>query len=246
MNFLRARGVSVEFPVVDMGRRRLFSGAAVEEWVGGRWKSEGTKQSMLALEGIDLELKQGDRLGLIGRNGSGKTTLLRTLAGVYVPTQGYVEASSPVVPFLDNMLGMDPDATGRQNIEIGCLFAGFDRVRTRELATEVEEFSELGSFLDMPMRTYSAGMQARLWFGIQTARRPKIMVLDEGIGAGDAAFQVKVHARLTEFMNEISIIVIASHSSDLLREYCNKGMVLEKGQMKFIGPLDEALEAYGG
>ena len=243
-SYLRVSGVSIEFPIVEFRNRRLFTRDAAKALVGGRFGQHGSTNTLQALSDISFSLEHGDRLALIGHNGSGKTTLMRAIAGIYTPTKGYIEASDQVVPFLDTSLGMDVDATGRQNIEIGCLFSGFGRRESQLLAEEISEFSELGDFLDMPLRTYSAGMKARLGFAIQTARRPKIMVLDEGISAGDAAFQKKVEERIMGFLDRIQIVLMASHSNNFLKKFCNKGLVLEKGQIKFFGSFDDAIGVY--
>ena len=197
-----------------------------------------------ALKGIDLQITHGDRVGLIGANGAGKSTLLKVLAGIYEPTSGDIEISGHVCPLFDVNLGINPETTGYENIEMRALYLGMRLNDIREKMEEIAEFTELGDFLSMPVRTYSTGMAFRLAFAVTTFLKPDILLMDEMILAGDANFQAKGAARLRDLISTSGILVLASHSDELLRQWCNKGLYLAEGRVQFFGPIDQALDAY--
>lgn len=197
-----------------------------------------------ALENVTLHFQHGDRIGLVGRNGAGKTTLLRVLAGIYEPEVGTVRVEGHVAPLFDLSLGMDPEGTGYENILLRGLFLG---IRRADIATRVDEiaaFTELGGFLELPIRTYSAGMRLRLAFAVSTSFQPDILLLDEGIGAGDAAFLEKVKRRLQEFASKATIIVLASHSEQLVRQMCSTAVLMEHGRIIAFSSTSEVLALY--
>ena len=238
--------VSVEFPVY--GARRSFRKALFDRATGGLVeRGAGRHQGMVvvkALSNISLRLLEGDRLGLVGHNGAGKSTLLRVLAGVYEPIEGRVLVDGKISPLFDMMPGLDVEDTGYQNIvTIGMLF-GMSASEVEAKIPEIEEFTELGEYLDLPVRTYSAGMMARLGFAVATAIEPGILLVDEGIGAGDARFAERVAQRMKEFVGRSRIIVLASHSEGMLRSMCNKGALMHEGRLLNIGSLDAILEQY--
>jgi ABC-type polysaccharide/polyol phosphate transport system ATPase subunit len=238
--------VHVNFPIYN-GFRRSLRHTLVNATTGGRILSDtGDRICIEALDDISFNLSHGDRLGLIGHNGAGKTTLLRVLAGIYIPPEGVVRVEGRVAPIFDAGLGIDLESTGYENIRLRGLYLGFTRAQMEAKAEEIAEFTELGSFLQMPVRTYSAGMQARLAFAISTSIEPEILLLDEGIAAGDAAFLQKANQRLHEFIESSGIMVLASHSDPLIRAFCNKAMLLEHGRIVGFGPVDEVLAAYRG
>jgi ABC-2 type transport system ATP-binding protein/lipopolysaccharide transport system ATP-binding protein len=195
---------------------------------------------------VSFEIYEGDRIGLLGHNGSGKTTLLRTLAGIYEPVGGVLRTSGRVVPLFDLQLGMDLDATGVENIWMRSKLLGLTEQQIKDSLNDIAEFTELGEYLDMPIRTYSTGMMVRLAFAISTTITPEILILDEMIGAGDAAFFARADARLKDFLARTGILVIASHSMPMLRQWCNKGMLLERGKLVAYGPLEEVVARYEG
>ncbi len=197
-----------------------------------------------AIDGLDLELRSGDRLGLIGHNGAGKSTLLRVMAGIYPPTAGEVRVSGRSVPLLDIALGMDDLSTGRQNIRLRGLLLGMGSAEIKRTTEEIAEFTELGDYLDLPLRTYSNGMRLRLAFAISTAVDADILLLDEVLGVGDASFQEKANQRLRELHDRADIVVLAIHSDDTIRASCNKVLWMESGRARMLGPVDEVLEAY--
>ena len=223
--------VSVCFPVFDASARSLKK-KVIAFSTGGRIGHDRTDHVVVqALEGVDLSLGRGDRLALLGRNGAGKSTLLRVMAGIYEPTGGNVSVNGRVAALLGGSPGMDADSTGRENIILHGLYLGLSKAEIKRQTEAIIDFTELGSFIDLPLRTYSNGMRARLSFGIATAIVPEILLLDEGIGAGDAAFIEKANKRLDEFVGSTGILVLASHSEELVRRFCNKSILLERGRV---------------
>ena len=215
--------------------------------VGGKIDTGETGKVVIkALDGVSFEFHEGDRVGILGHNGSGKTTLLRTLAGIYEPISGEVRATARVVPLFDLQLGMDIDATGLENIWLRSKLLGLTARQINASIDDIAEFTELGDFLYMPIRTYSAGMMLRLAFAISTAFTPEILVLDEMIGAGDAAFIARANDRVKNFITKAGILVLASHNMPMLSKWCNKGMLLEHGKLVAFGPLEEVMARYQG
>jgi ABC-2 type transport system ATP-binding protein/lipopolysaccharide transport system ATP-binding protein len=215
--------------------------------VGGRISS-GSSASVTvvqALRDINLDLRPGDRLGLVGHNGAGKTTLLRVLAGIYHPTAGTVRCEGLRMPLTDIQVGQDDEATGYEMILIRGLLMGLKHSEIEAKVEEIAEFSELGDFLDLPIRTYSSGMALRLFFSIATSITADIILMDEWFAAGDEAFVKKASARLQTLVDQAHIIVIASHDRAILQRICTRGLLLEAGRIKHDGTLDEVLDAYG-
>jgi ABC-type polysaccharide/polyol phosphate transport system ATPase subunit len=255
-----AKNVHVEFPVYDhtarslkhsfglgplaKGINRLTTGTLK---VGGQiGRGETGRVVIKALDDISFEIDEGDRIGLLGHNGSGKTTLLRTLAGIYEPVSGAMHISGRAFPLFDLQLGMDIDATGVENIWMRSKLLGLSTQQIKNALDDIAEFTELGDYLHMPIRTYSTGMMLRLAFAISTAIVPEILILDEMIGAGDAAFLARANERLKLFLGKAGILVIASHATSILRQWCNKGMLLEQGKLIAYGPIEEVIALYAG
>lgn len=197
-----------------------------------------------AIDDLSLELRSGDRLGLIGHNGAGKSTLLRVMAGIYPPTGGAIEVHGRSVPLLDIALGMDELSTGRQNIRLRGLLLGMGSAEIKRKSEEIAEFTELGDYLDLPLRTYSNGMRLRLAFGISTAVDADILLLDEVLGVGDASFQERANVRLQELHDRAEIVVLAIHSDETIRRSCNKVLWMESGRQRMLGGVEEVLQAY--
>lgn len=195
-----------------------------------------------ALDNVSLDLAEGQRLGLIGANGAGKSTLLRVMAGILEPAVGSVSVTGSMATMFDLGLGLDHEATGRENVILRGLALGYSRAEMASKVDSILEFSGLGDRGGDPLRTYSSGMSARLSFSIATSIEPDILLMDEGIGFADAEFTHRAQARLNEFMGSARIVVLASHSPSLLKEFCDSAVVLQRGAMKFLGPIDEALE----
>lgn len=235
--------VSVDIPVYNFASISLRK-TLLGRTIGGRFAQSGAHVIVNALRDINFTATDGDRIGLIGSNGSGKTTLLRVLAGVYAPTAGTCEVEGDVVPLFDTSLGMNGDATGYESIRICSALWGLSRKETEATLDDIIAFTELGDYLSMPIRTYSSGMRLRLAFAIATARKPDILLLDEVIGAGDANFFHKAFARLLNMVEQSRILFVASHSSAIVAELCNKAMWLHQGSLIAFGPADEVLGAY--
>jgi ABC-type polysaccharide/polyol phosphate transport system ATPase subunit len=197
-----------------------------------------------ALRGVSLRLQEGDRLGLIGHNGAGKSTLLRVLARIFQPTQGRVNSRGRIVSALNIALGIEEEATGRENIHIRGRLLGLGKAQITRKTDEIIAFTKLGDYIDMPVRIYSSGMEMRLAFSIITAMDSDILLMDEAIGAGDAAFISKAERRLKEFMNRTKILVLASHSENVIRTFCATCMLMEHGQVISVGATDEVLRVY--
>jgi ABC-2 type transport system ATP-binding protein len=244
MASISLRDVSVQFPIYQGGSRSLKR-ALLRAGAGGRIaRDDGNRIQVQALRNISLDIGHGDRIGLIGGNGAGKTTLLRILAGVYEPVSGDVQINGRVSPMFDVGLGLNPDATGYENIILRGLYMGMKPAEIAQHTEEVIAFTELGDYLSMPVRTYSAGMTLRLAFAVATCAQPEILLMDEWIVAGDSHFIHKAHSRLERFVNNSSVLVLASHTEPLLRQWCNKLILLEKGIVVKVGSPDEVLEAY--
>ena len=199
-----------------------------------RISSKGGKQFVTALEGVSFSLQPGDRLGLVGPNGAGKTTLLKVLYGIFEPTSGRVVVDGRVDALFNITLGFRPEATGRRNVELRGLINGWSREQIDARMEEVVAFSELGDFIDMPMKSYSQGMAARLAFAVATTMEPEILLMDEWIGAGDAGFQKKAKERMDDIAAKAGIIVLASHNRELIARTCNKVLHLEAGHASAI------------
>jgi len=219
--------------------RNLNVGGEIDRGISGR-------VMIKAIDGASFDILEGDRIGLLGHNGSGKTTLLRTIAGIYEPIGGTIFTNGRVAPLFDLQLGMDNDATGIENIWMRGKMLGMSTKQIQDSLGDIAEFTELGDYLYVPIRTYSQGMMVRLAFAISTAIAPEILILDEMIGAGDAAFIARAHERLEAFVARTGILVVASHSTAMLRQWCNKGMLMERGKLVAFGPLDDVIERYEG
>ncbi len=185
-----------------------------------------------ALCDINLRLNSGDRLGLIGSNGAGKTTLLRVLAGIYEPVIGRVRVQGSLNALLDPSLGMNMELTGRENILLRGLYNGLPRSMLPRLEEDVAEFAELGNFMDLPMRIYSAGMVVRLGFALATAIKPQILLMDEWFLAGDAVFLEKARHRLEEMVRGAEILVLSSHQGDIIKDWCTRVLWMEQGEIR--------------
>lgn len=236
---------SVDFPIFDAKSRSLKH--TVLGVVGGNVAANARKVVVIeALRGIDLHLEDGDRLALVGHNGAGKSTLLRLLSGIYEPTRGRALVNGRVAPVFDLGVGMDPEISGLENIIVRGLFLGMTRKQMEARVDDIAEFTELGNFLHMPLRTYSTGMRVRLALGVVTSIDPEILLLDEGIGAVDAAFLERAKGRLKDLVARAGLLVFASHSDDLLEQLCTSAIWMEHGTIRQQGPLREVLDAYKG
>ncbi|MES1201881.1 MAG: ATP-binding cassette domain-containing protein, partial [Pseudomonadota bacterium] len=223
------RDVVVEYPLYSTQGRSLKS--AILKKVGGKIGHEADRVSVRAVDGVSLSVRAGDRLLLLGGNGAGKSTLLRVFAGILEPSVGVVTIRGRVTSLIEMSMGMDAEATGYENIIMRGVFLGMSYGEARARIPEVEEFSELGEYLRYPVRTYSSGMQLRLSFAISTVVNPDIMVLDEIIGVGDAAFLQKAKARMVELIHSSDIVILASHDFSVARDVCNRAILLDGGKI---------------
>ncbi len=202
----------------------------------------GRKKYILALNKLNFSIQNGQRVGLIGRNGSGKSTLLRVLGGIYTPTAGQLSVSGNVSSMFNMNLGVQPDASGRENIVIRGLIKGWRRSEIEVRMNEIIDFSELNDFIDLPLRTYSDGMKMRLLFAIATSFSPEILLLDEWIGAGDTSFQTKAANRMNNLVDKAGIVVIASHNRNLLKRVCTRAVWLDQGKMRAFGEIEDVFQ----
>lgn len=236
--------VSVLFPIYDSSTRSLKN-RILPAGLGGRiGSSDGHASVVQALTDVTLKFDHGERVGLVGHNGAGKTTLLRILAGLYEPCMGEAIIKGHVAPLFDIYLGMDPEATGYENIFLRGLFLGMTRKEITARMDDIAAFTDLGEFLNLPIRTYSLGMRMRLAFAVSTSIKPEILLLDEGIGAGDAAFIEKAEKRLADFTAQAGIIVLASHSDGLIRKMCKTAILMNRGQIVAMGDVETILRFY--
>jgi ABC-type polysaccharide/polyol phosphate transport system ATPase subunit len=236
--------VCVNLPVYNASTRSLKN-RLIGLGTGGRIVQDGRNHAFVeALVDVSLELRDGDRLGIIGNNGAGKTTLLRVLAGVFQPTSGKIDRSGRVATLFDIVTGMDLESTGYENIFLRGLYMGLSPSEITALTPQIAEFSELGDFLEMPIRTYSAGMQMRLAFAVATSVTADILLLDEWLTVGDASFMHKARERMHKVVGQSNILVLASHDLGLIENTCNKAIVMQRGHVASMGAPSEVLESY--
>ena len=241
-----ANNVTIDFPIYGTGHRSLRhtlfarTGGLIRHEPAGRHRQQ--RVVVRALDNVSFTLTSGDRLGLIGHNGAGKSTLLRVLAGVYTPDSGSIRVDGRVSPLFNSVPGLDPDDSGYENIKTCGMFLGmgFDEINRK--LQDIVDFCELGEYLELPVRTYSTGMVTRLGFAIATSIDPDILLLDEGIAAGDARFAARAEGRMQALIQRTRILVLASHSDALITSMCNRAMLLEKGHIVEIGPIDEVIK----
>lgn len=241
MASLKLEDVSFSYPVFGAAERSLK--VSLMRQLRDDGKSGGMVR-VQALTGVTLEVKEGDRLGLVGRNGAGKSTLLKVLARLVYPQLGDVKIEGRIVPLLARGLGIEPELSGFRNIDLPMRLLGATQAEVRLARKEVPEVSGLGDFIHMPVRTYSDGMRARLLFAICTAVRGDVLVMDEWLSAGDAEFLQRAQERLRALVSETPIVVLSSHSLEIIRGICNVVCWMEAGRIVMSGPSDVVLAAY--
>ena len=217
---------------------------SIKEYLIKLAKKELKYDEFWALKNISFSLQKGDRLGLLGLNGAGKSTLLKTIAGVYKPTKGTIEKYGKIVPLLELGAGFDIQYTGAENIYLYGAILGYSRGFIASKYDEIVEFSELGKFIDVPLKNYSSGMKARLGFSIATIVKPEILILDEILSVGDAKFRKKSEKRITDLFDLGVTVLFVSHSIDQVKKLCNKALILDHGEMKAFGSIDQIAEEY--
>lgn len=209
-----------------------------------RGQGNGSREYVDALKGINLDIRHGERVGLVGLNGAGKSTILKVMAGIYPPTSGETEIVGHVSPMFELATGFEMTQTGWDNIRIRAMLLGLTPDEVEERIHGIAEFSELGHFLDYPVKTYSAGMFIRLAFSVSTAINPEILLLDEVMGAGDLVFAEKAKRRMYEFMEQGKILVFSSHALPLVEDFCERAIWLRKGEIAMDGPVKDVLAEY--
>ena len=225
-----------------MNSDRIMS---LKEFVTTALRGKLRYQEFTALEHVSFTVKKGETLGLIGRNGAGKSTMLKVISGILKPTEGNVTCHGNVVPMLELGSGFDMDLTGKENIFLNGAILGYSEEFLKAKYDEIVEFSELGQFIEVPIRNYSSGMLARLAFSIATVVQPEILIVDEILSVGDAQFQEKSKRRMMELMGGGTTVLFVSHSIEQIREMCSKAIWLEKGKIRVVGDAKELCDAYG-
>ena len=244
---IRLRDLTMELPTYGRVKRPSWNGlGATQAGVGGRLNFSDGRATVTALDDVSVEIARRERVGLIGLNGAGKSTMLRVMAGIYYPTRGTAESRGRVSTLFSESLGLKPEATGIENIMLSGVSLGLTHGRVKQMIPEIVEFTELGEYVHMPMRTYSTGMRARLAFAVATSIRPEILLIDEIIGAGDMRFQAKVKERLDDFMQSANTLVVASQSEQVIREFCDRAILLERGRVRMSGGVEEVLAEHLG
>ena len=236
--------VGVELPIFNANSRSLKI-RLLQIATGGKLSTDQSGHVVVrALQDLNFTFSDGDRVGLVGHNGAGKTSLLRVLSGVYHPKHGHVISQGQMSSLTDVSLGIENEATGRENILLRGVLLGLSKKEVASKIDEIIEFSGLGDFIDMPMRTYSSGMHLRLAFSVSTIIRPEILLMDEWLSVGDENFKHKAEARLAKLVQETKILVIASHSRDLIMKTCNRVLWLEHGSIKMDSSPEDVCTAY--
>jgi ABC-2 type transport system ATP-binding protein/lipopolysaccharide transport system ATP-binding protein len=249
--------VSVDIPILDAGSRslrHLLMLAPVSklikqttQGVGGRLTEKNSGVVVIrALDNVNLTFEDGDRVAILGHNGSGKSTMLRVIAGIYHPTEGIVKTRGRIMTLFNMMEGMDPNAKGIETIRVRGALMGLSDTEINEKIDEITEFCGLGDYINLPVRTYSTGMLVRLMFGISTCVSSEILLMDEFIGAGDAEFFGKAHLRLKRFVDQSRTLVVATHSPQIVSDWCNKAVLLKHGRVVVFGSADDVLQVFRG
>ena len=245
MALIDLQSISISLPIYN-ARGRALKTEILRRTVGGNIEHPKDRRVTViqALDDVTLRVNDGERVGLVGRNGAGKTTLLRVMSRIYPPTSGTVRILGSISSMTDLSVGMNPEASGYENILMRGIMLGLTRKQAAALIPDVEDFTELGEYLELPIRTYSAGMMLRLAFAVSTAVKPDIIILDEMVSAGDAAFMEKARARLTELIKHASILVLATHDDGTLKQLCTVAVWMNAGRMAAVGDIDSVLAQY--
>lgn len=246
MAFIKFTDVGVDFPIYNASSKSLTK-HFIQVATGGQLSADRQGHVVVrALEGLNFTFQDGDRIGLLGHNGAGKSTLLRLLSGIYEPSLGIAQINGKIGSLIDINIGIDHEATGRENIYLRGALLGMSKKEIAKRIDEIIEFSELGDFVDMPLRTYSTGMHLRLSFAVSTIVRTEILLMDEWLSVGDEGFKHKAEQRMDELFKTTNILVIASHSRQLILNTCNRAIWLEHGKIRMDGTPQEICNVYFG
>ena len=235
---IEVNDVTVRF---HMNADRILS---LKEFVTTGLRGKLKYEDFTALDHVSFSVEKGETLGLIGHNGAGKSTMLKVISGILKPTEGSVKVYGNVVPMLELGSGFDFDLTGRENVFLNGALLGYSEEFLKSKVDEIIAFSELGQFIEVPIRNYSSGMLARLAFSVASVVEPEILIVDEILSVGDSNFQAKSRARMLELMGGGTTVLFVSHSLDQIREMCNRVVWLEHGGIRIIGNTNEVCEAY--
>jgi lipopolysaccharide transport system ATP-binding protein len=246
MAHLKLKKASVVLPIFNSSSRSITNSILSAATGGLLTANKGGHVSIEALKDIDLEIVSGDRIGIVGHNGSGKSTLLRLLSGIYEPSSGEIERVGSISSLVDINLGINQESSGRENIFLRGKLMGLSHREINQKLEEIIEFSELGGYIDLPVRVYSSGMVLRLAFTVATSIGADILIMDEWLSMGDGSFAKRASGRLQNLVDESEILIVASHSKGLIQRSCNKVVWLEHGTIKKIGPVDEMVAEYFG
>ncbi|MGC1878453.1 MAG: ABC transporter ATP-binding protein [Rhabdochlamydiaceae bacterium] len=241
MASVEIENVSLSYPIYG-SNARSFKTTLVNMATGGRLNNDSSSVMVEALRDVSFCLEKGDRLAVVGHNGAGKSTLLKVLAKIYEPTKGVVNVQGRTNCLFDIMMGIDHELNAYENIMLRGLILGLSRPEIRKIVPRIEEFAELGDFMKMPIKSYSAGMKVRLAFGIITNVSSEILLIDEIVNVGDANFIEKAKAQMKSLVNRSEFVVLSSHDKQVIREFCNKALCLEKGVVKHFGKVEEVFE----
>lgn len=235
---LRVNHVSMKF---NLSSQKVDN---IKEYIIKMMKKELMYQEFWALKDVDFEIKRGDRVGILGLNGAGKSTLLKVIAGVLKPTEGNVDCYGKIAPLLELGAGFDKQYTGAENIYLYGAVLGYSKEFIQEKYDEIVKFSELGKFIDVPVKNYSSGMKSRLGFSIATVVEPEILILDEVLSVGDKRFRKKCEARIQGMFDKGVTVLFVSHSTDQVLRMCNKGILLEQGRLIAQGDVEDVVDLY--
>ena len=239
--FIQAENLSVKFRIYRNPNPSLKD-LVVNRFFGRKHQDQYTE--FYAVNRLSFNIRSGDRLGIVGLNGAGKSTLLKTIAGIYFPHEGVIRLNGRITPLMELGAGFDAEQTGWENIYLNGALLGFSPKEMKEKEQEIAEFSELGDFLDLPVKYYSSGMYGRLAFSIAAITEPEILLIDEVFATGDAHFVEKSSQRILQLVEKSQIVIVVSHNLDQIRNLSNRVMVLDKGNVLFDGDPEEALKYY--
>jgi lipopolysaccharide transport system ATP-binding protein len=246
MSFIKLVEASVVLPVFNSSSRSITNTLVSAATGGALTAQKGGHISIEALRNLNLEIFSGDRIGIVGHNGAGKSTLLRLLSGIYEPSSGSISRSGSVASLVDISLGINPESTGRENIFLRGKLMGLSKAEIDQKIDEIIEFSQLGDYINLPVRIYSTGMLLRLAFSVSTAITADILIMDEWLSVGDGSFAERSSDRLQELVDNSDILIVASHNRSLIEKVCNRVIWLEHGSIRMSGSTDEVATKYFG
>lgn len=238
MQMIKVEHVAMRF---NMANDRISS---IKEYLVALVKGKLKHKEFWALKDVSFDVNKGEVVGIIGRNGAGKSTLLKMISGILKPTKGAIQVNGNIVPMLELGSGFDYDLSGRENVFLNGAILGYSKAFLESKFDEILEFSELGEFIDVPIRNYSSGMLMRLAFSIATVVQPEVLIVDEILAVGDENFQAKSKARMLELMSGGTTVLFVSHTLAQIREMCNRVVWIENGEVKMFGPAEAVCDAY--